>query len=102
VTLFRLESSYSDPLITALLKWITGENNIKTYSLPTTRHVKSFCTNCGSALPNIQMGGKLLAVPAGSLDTKILNKPNAHIFVASKADWDQDLEQIPMIERLPG
>ncbi len=87
---------------TAELKWISGENNIKIYILPSTRHVKSFCLNCGSALPNIQMDGQLLAVPAGSMDTEILSKPNAHIFVASKADWDQDLEHIPMIEGLPG
>ena len=87
---------------TALLKWISGENNIKIYNLPSTRHVKSFCSNCGSALPNVQMSGQLLAVPAGSIDTKILSKPNAHIFVASRADWDKDLELVPMIEGLPG
>lgn len=86
---------------TAVVTWVSGENNVKTYRLPSTRHTKSFCTNCGSALPNVQTGGAFLTVPAGSIDTQISNKPNAHIFVASKADWDQDLEKIPMIERLP-
>ncbi|WP_442308688.1 GFA family protein [Vibrio coralliilyticus] len=87
---------------TAVLTWISGENNISTYSLPSTKHVKSFCSHCGSALPNVQMGGSFLAVPAGSIDSTISNKPNAHIFVASKAEWDQNLEQVPMIEGLPG
>lgn len=86
---------------TALLKWLSGESNIKVYNLPTTNHVKSFCSNCGSALPIVQMDGQLLAVPAGSMDTKISNKPNAHIFVASKANWDHDLEQVPMLSGLP-
>ncbi|KJY87579.1 aldehyde-activating protein [Vibrio neptunius] len=86
----------------AVLTWISGENHIKTYSLPSTRHVKSFCSNCGSALPTVQMEGAFIAVPAGSMDTKVSNKPNAHIFVASKAEWDQDLDKVPMIEGLPG
>lgn len=86
---------------TASLIWITGENSVKNYSLPSTRHVKSFCSNCGSALPNVQMGGAFLAVPAGSIDTEILNKPDAHIFISSKADWDRELEQVPMIEGPP-
>jgi hypothetical protein len=86
---------------TATLTWLSGERSIKTYRLPSTRHVKSFCTLCGSALPNIQIETNLLTVPAGSLDTKILDKPIAHIMVASKADWDNDLETVPMIDGLP-
>jgi hypothetical protein len=42
-----------------------------------------------------------LVVPAGSLETPVAIRPNAHIFVASRADWDRDLETVPMIERLP-
>lgn len=86
---------------TASLIWITGESSVKNYSLPSTRHVKSFCSKCGSALPNVQMGGAFLAVPAGSIDTEILNKPDAHIFVSSKADWDRELEQVPKIKGPP-
>lgn len=82
---------------TASLKWLSGLDMVKKYNLPGTRHVKSFCGNCGSALPNKQDGG-LVAVPAGSLDDKIPVKPNAHIFVSSKADWDENLENIPKIE----
>ena len=87
---------------TAVLKWKTGERNIKTYQLESTRHVKSFCTNCGSALPSVQMEGLLIAVPAGSLDTKISNTPNAHIFMASKANWDCELQNVPKLDGLPG
>ncbi|MBE9059911.1 GFA family protein [cf. Phormidesmis sp. LEGE 11477] len=87
---------------TAELKWISGQSKIAIYNLPSTKHVKSFCSNCGSALPNIQNDGKLLVVPAGSLDEQIGITPNAHIFFASKANWDQNLENIATIDGPPG
>ncbi|HEY7772022.1 MAG TPA: GFA family protein [Marinagarivorans sp.] len=85
----------------ASLNWLSGLDMIKIYNVPGTRHVKSFCTSCGSALPNTQMDGGLIVVPAGSLDDKIAVKPSAHIFVSSKADWDEGLENVPKIEGLP-
>jgi len=86
---------------TAKLKWILGSENVKTFNLPSTRHIKSFCSICGSAMPNIQMEGKLLMVPAGSLDGPISIKPTAHIFLSDKAEWDESLEKFPKFEELP-
>ena len=86
---------------TARVNWLSGQDGIKTYNLPATRHTKSFCSKCGSALPYTQEDGEWIAVPAGSLDDKVPIKPNAHIFTASKADWDQDLENVPQIEKFP-
>ena len=45
--------------------------------------------------------GKLLVVPAGCLDTKLEKKPDAHIFVSNRANWDESLEKINKFERLP-
>ena len=86
---------------TATLKWISGEDKVRQFNLRATRHIKSFCTTCGSALPEMQMNGRLLKVPAGSLDTDLLLRPNAHIFVSSKARWDDGLEKVPAVQRLP-
>jgi hypothetical protein len=47
------------------------------------------------------MNGALLKVPAGSLDTDVPVRPDAHIFVASKANWDEGLEDVPTVARLP-
>jgi hypothetical protein len=47
------------------------------------------------------MNGTLLKVPAGSLDTAIAGRPNAHIFVASAANWDSGLEHVPRFDELP-
>jgi hypothetical protein len=86
---------------TAKLTWLAGENQVATYHLPSTRHAKSFCKTCGSALPRLPTDGSALVVPAGSLESPVTMRPNAHIFVASRADWDRELETVPMIERLP-
>jgi hypothetical protein len=86
---------------TAKLKWLTGQKKSKTFNFRSEGHIKSFCTNCGSALPNIQMNGKLLVVPAGSLDSDINIKPQGHIYYASKANWDTELEKVPKFEELP-
>ncbi|WDE01680.1 GFA family protein [Thalassomonas actiniarum] len=85
----------------AKLNWLSGQDNIQTFNLPQTRHVKSFCLTCGSAMPNIQMDGQLLVVPAGSLDDEVSIQPNAHIFVSSKADWDDNLENIAKVDKFP-
>nr|WP_299791730.1 hypothetical protein [uncultured Marivita sp.] len=44
----------------------------------------------------------MLVVPAGSLDSPIDIRPNAHISHASRADWDNDLDSIQRIDGLPG
>jgi len=87
---------------TAKIHWLSGQAKIKIFQVPSTRHEKSFCSACGSALPRVQMNGTLLVVPAGSLDTAIETQPDAHIFVASSANWDRCLEEVPRIDGLLG
>ena len=85
----------------ARLKWICGENSVTSFTLPSTRHSRSFCSICGSALPGVQMDGYLLVVPAGSLDSKVPLRPDAHIFVSTRAAWDRELETVSMVHTLP-
>lgn len=86
---------------TATLRWISGQGKVTQFTLPSTRHSRAFCSICGSALPSLQMNGALLVVPAGSLDSAVPNRPNAHLFASSRAGWDQALEDIPSFARLP-
>jgi hypothetical protein len=86
---------------TATLQWLSGQDQVQVFNLPDTRHRHCFCSTCGSALPDLQMNGALLKVPAGSLDTDVPVRPDAHIFVASKANWDEGLEDVPTVARLP-
>ena len=84
----------------AKLVWRSGADAVTSFTLPGTRHNKSFCKLCGSALPITQIPG-LLAVPAGCLDTEISMVPTAHIFSSSKAVWDEGLGDLPKFEGLP-
>ncbi|MBD8890394.1 GFA family protein [Roseibium litorale] len=83
------------------LKWLSGEEVTRSYAVPGTRHGRHFCTSCGSPLPRKSADGSLLVVPAGSLETPVKLRPNAHIFTASRANWDESLENIPAFPELP-
>lgn len=87
---------------TAILEWLSGHDLVRTFELPGTRHRKSFCSKCGSALPGTDEETGLLIVPAGSLDDPIGIRPNAHICGDSRAEWDHHLEDIPVLAGLPG
>ncbi|MDV4143362.1 GFA family protein [Shimia sp. FJ5] len=87
---------------TAKITWVLGEEQIKTFQLSGSLHVKSFCSQCGSALPVSQPEIGLLVVPAGALDSQFDMRPNAHICCSSRANWDNDLASIEKIEGLPG
>jgi len=87
---------------TAKITWMSGEENIKTFRLPGSRHVKCFCTECGSALPFSQANDDVLVVPAGSLDSRVGMRPDAHICFSSRADWVDDLACLERIDDLPG
>ncbi len=86
---------------TAKIKWLSGENRVKTFQLKSTQHTKSFCPDCGSALPCLQIEGTLLVVPAGCLNSEINIRPQGHIHFTSKANWDNNLEDIQKFEELP-
>lgn len=63
--------------------------------------MKSFCSECGSAAPNLQMDGQLLVVPAGSLNNEPHVNPTAHIFYSSRAGWEDLMPKATKFEKLP-
>jgi hypothetical protein len=83
----------------AKLSWQSGADAVTSFTLPGTRHGRSFCKFCGSALPNTQTA-RVLIVPAGSLDTDVSILPTAHIFSSSKANWEKALGEVPAFEKL--
>lgn len=85
---------------TAQFTWLSGRESVHTFRLSGTRFTKSFCTTCGSTLPTVGESGKVL-VPAGSLDCTLDIKPNGHIFMGSKANWDQDFEKVAQFDGFP-
>lgn len=87
---------------TATLKWHKGQGLVQTFRLPGTHRQRAFCSQCGSAMPYLLSEFSMLVVPAGSLDDKVQMKPNAHLFMASRADWDNELEKVHKLDALPG
>ncbi|MBW8638924.1 GFA family protein [Hoeflea sp. WL0058] len=85
---------------TATIRWIAGRDDVRSYRVPESRHQKSFCGRCGSAVPTEKRG--LLVVPAGGLDTEVDIRPNAHICCESRADWDDGFADVPCLDGLPG
>jgi len=63
--------------------------------------MKCFCVDCGSALPFVQAEDGVLVVPAGSLDSRIDIRPDAHICFSSRATWDNDLDALERYDGLP-
>lgn len=70
------------------LKWLSGQNNIKTFVKDSGYRV-DFCKTCGSPAPNhTSVKPEMLWVPAGLLDDDSNLVIKNHIFVDSKANWD--------------
>ncbi|MCH1923564.1 GFA family protein [Shewanella sp. C32] len=76
------------------LTWLSGERDVKTYQHANSRHVKSFCQHCGSAVPTAAVVNDWVMVPAGSLDSAVDIAPTAKIFMASAADWSRCLADV--------
>lgn len=70
------------------VRFTRGEDQLASYKVPEAKfftHV--FCRTCGSPMPRINRESGLAGVPMGSLDDDPGFRPQAHIFVASKAPW---------------
>ena len=95
-------SAYAANLFSQSAKviWLAGVDAVTLFTLPGTRHNKSFCRSCGAALPGTQLKD-MLVVPAGCLDTKVPVLPTAHIFTSSTAIWERTICDVPTFEGLP-
>ena len=85
----------------AWVTWLSGEELIKTFNLPDTRHVRSFCSHCGSPVPTVMKEGRMVLVPAGCLDEPVETAPTAHLFMASRANWEDGITVAPKLDGYP-
>lgn len=70
------------------LHWRAGEERIRRFLLPDGWGT-DFCDTCGSPLPRLHPNGRIYFVPAGALDGDPGVKVERHIFVGSRAPWDE-------------
>ncbi len=70
------------------LEWTTGEELRQAYVRP-SGWCTTFCRTCGSPVPQKLPGAEAYWVPAGVLDDDPGLRVGGHIFVGSKAAWDE-------------
>jgi hypothetical protein len=71
-----------------------GEQLVAQYKVPEAlRFGVAFCARCGGDVPRASARG-FFVIPAGCLDTDPGIRPQAHIFVGSKAPWHEITDEI--------
>lgn len=78
------------------LRFVRGEDLLTSYKLPDAKfftHV--FCRRCGASMPRIDEGRGFAVVPMGAFDDDPGVRPERHIYVDSKASWDEITDGLP-------
>jgi hypothetical protein len=81
---------------------LEGKDLISVYEAPILRNPPpyrvSFCSRCGSPVPNPDPGSELFEIPAGALDDDPGLKPDKHIFVELGAPWFEITDSLPQYD----
>ncbi len=97
-------AAYASNLFTAAdgVRFTHGEELARSYKLPDAKYfMQVFCRTCGSPLPRIDASRDYAIIPTGSLDDDPGMRPQAHIFVGSKASWDTIGDDVPQHAEYP-
>lgn len=69
--------------------FISGQNNLTTYQYSEIQ-TKLFCKTCGSPIMSKNtLAPDMVRIRLGTIESDINEYPEAHIFVASKANWEE-------------
>lgn len=83
-------------------RWTRGKDRVRSYKLPPPRTYESdFCASCGSIVPTVVPDFGLVLIPAGAIDTPIRPPTAVHVYVGSKAIWDEITDGAPQFEEMP-
>jgi hypothetical protein len=83
-------------MVEGSLTWHSGEDLIRRFKPPQAeRFANAFCTRCGARVPRRIEPPGVVVIPAGSLDDEIDIRPQARIFLGSRASWSCDGSALP-------
>ena len=83
-------------------RWVRGEEGITRYRSSSSGQ-RAFCSTCGSVVPATTPDSPMVFVPAGGFDGDPGLRPQAHLFVASKAPWYEiPADGLPRHDTYPG
>ena len=75
--------------------FICGENNLSAYEYH-PKQKKYFCRSCGSPIMSKNDSSPdVIRIRLGTIESDINERPEAHIFVDSKANWETISGDIP-------
>jgi len=81
-------------------RWLAGEGLIASYESSANVY-RCFCRQCGSSLGAMDGSGKLSWVTLGTVMGDPGLRPEAHIFVGSKATWYEITDALPQFDEWP-
>lgn len=82
-------------------RWLMGEDNIDRYKVPGSKYFSvSFCRDCSSLVPVVNDEFAVAVIPAGSIDQDPGIRPQAHVYVGSKAPWVEIDDDLPRFEEM--
>jgi len=83
---------------------LQGHELIGSYEVPVREtppgYRTSFCSRCGSPVPNPSSASRWLEVPAGVLDDDPHLRPDKHIFVEAKSPWFAITDHLPQLDKV--
>lgn len=82
-------------------KWLSGEEYLSKYN-SSENITKTFCSICGSPLISlIKDNPDFIGLPLGGLNEDPGRRPEANIFVGSKAPWFEINDGLPQYDEWP-
>ena len=74
---------------------LSGEDHLTAYESSPGQY-KYFCRTCGSPIFSRRMADPgRVRIRLGTVDSPVEERPGAHIFVSSRANWDEIGDELP-------
>ena len=81
-------------------RWRSGADSVAKYA-SSAQGARTYCRHCGSVGPMLAPEADMAVVPAGNLEGDLGIRPQAHMFVGSKAAWYTITDSLPQHAGLP-
>lgn len=82
---------------------LSGRELVRSYAAPVLHkpppYQSTFCSNCGSPVPEASPNSEFIEIPAGAFDDDPGIRPDKHIFVELMPRWDIVRDGLPMYTR---
>ncbi|TMA66851.1 MAG: GFA family protein [Deltaproteobacteria bacterium] len=91
-------AAHASNLVTSVdgVRFTRGVEGVASYKVPEAQFfTQTFCRTCGGPVPRIDRERNFAIVPMGTLDDDPGMRPQAHIFVGSKAPWYEIQDELP-------